>query len=425
MSNNSSTQNGNYSASMSNLRSLLAIRSLVIAGQSALLIYLLSEVVGATVRTGMLYTLLVLGVITLLAYLRTLRPWPVTDLEYGAQLCIDVVGLSFLLYFSGGANNPFVSYYLVPLVICAAVMPRSYTWCIAILSLGAYSLLLFYHVPLPLFTPGQHTGHNAMNIHVVGMWVNFFVSVGLITYFVVGMGAALRRQEREVSEKREDELRNEQILAVAGLAAGTAHELGTPLATMAVLLEELEETETRADRIDDYRLLQEQIQRCKLILEKLTRTAQLTDVGETHRVGLTAYARGIVDQWLVTRPEVSITVDILGTGESPMLEVEFTLGQAVENLLNNAANAWPKDIRVELDWDEHQATIAVCDKGPGIPTHLMDKIGKPIIRDGGSGLGLGLLISHATVNRYGGEIELKNQTSGGTRAQLRLPLTRV
>ncbi len=415
------THPNRYSASMSNLRSLLVIRSLVIMGQLALLWYLLQHGADTQTRTGMLWSVSAMAAVTALSFLRALAAWPVTDVEFGIQLGIDVLGLSALLYFSGGANNPFVSYYLVPLVISAAIMPRAYTWCIALLSLGGYSLLLFYHVPQPLFGLADHSSHDGPNIHVMGMWVNFIVSAVLITYFVVRMAAALKRQEREFAEKREDELRNEQILAVAGLAAGTAHELGTPLATMSVLLEELQEAESNPTRSDDFQLLQDQIQRCKSILEKLTRTAQLTDVGETHRVGLVSYTRGIVDHWLVTRPEVTIQLDIRGEGESPMLEVEFTLGQAIENLLNNAANAWPKDIVVEIDWDEDRVTIAVCDRGPGIPVHLMDRIGKPIIRDGGNGLGLGLLLSHATVNRYGGEIELLNRAHGGTRAILRLP----
>ncbi len=413
----------NYNASMRNLRSLLIIRSFIILGQSALLWYLFGQDTSRATRVGMLFSLSVLLVITILSFVRSYREWPVTDAEYAAQLSIDVLGLSALLYFSGGANNPFVSYYLVPLVICAALLPRGYTWFIAVLSLTAYSLLMYFYVPLPLFAPPQHAHGNGMNVHVVGMWVNFFVSVSLITYFVVGMGAALRRQEREVNEQHEDELRNEQILAVAGLAAGTAHELGTPLATISVLLEEMQDTETDPSRRDDYQLLSEQIQRCKLILEKLSRTAQLTDVGETHRVELVAYVNSIVENWLVMRPEVTVQVSACSREDTPSLDVELTLGHAVENLLNNAANAWPKGIVVDLDWNDTEMIIAITDQGPGIPLHMMDKIGKPILRDDGGGVGLGLLLSHATINRYGGDIKLQNLPEGGTRATLRLPRT--
>jgi two-component system sensor histidine kinase RegB len=412
-----------YSASVRNLRSLLIIRSLIILCQSGLLWYFLDQEIATAARTGMLFSLCTLLVITILSFLRSYLKWPVTDIEYAAQLSIDVLGLSALLYFSGGANNPFVSYYLVPLVICAALLPRGYTWFIAVLSLSAYSLLMYFYVPLPLLTPPQHAHGTGMNIHVVGMWVNFFVSVCLITYFVVGMGAALRRQERESKEKREDVFRYEQIHALAGLATGTAHELGPPLATISVLLEEMQATETNPARLDDHQLLSEQIQLCKLILDKLSRTAQLKDVGETHRVDLVAYMNSIVQQWLVMRPDVTVQVSACSREDTPELDVELSLGQALENLLNNAANAWPKGIEVDLDWNDTEMSISITDQGPGIPVHMMDKIGKPILRDNGHGVGLGLLLSHATINRYGGDIKLQNLPEGGTRATLRLPRT--
>jgi two-component system sensor histidine kinase RegB len=268
-----------YSASTRNLKSLLIIRSLVITGMLVLLWYLDYKAVGAENFGGMLGAAVALGLVTLASFARLSRQVPVTDLEYALQLCADILGLSIFLYFSGGANNPFVSYYLVPLVIAAAVLPRSFTACIALLCTAAYSLLLFRHVPLPLFAPQGHGSTGALTVHVVGMWVNFLVSVGLITWFVVNMASALRRQEQGAVEQREDSLRNDQVLAVAGLAAGTAHELGTPLATMSVVIEDLLDMGGQEEHGEDYRLLAQQLQRCKAILGKLARTAELTHIG--------------------------------------------------------------------------------------------------------------------------------------------------
>ncbi len=408
-----------YSASLSNLRSLLIIRSLVIVGQLLLLWYLGDKDISAGALTGLQYTVAVLAGLTLLSFIRLRMGWPITDAEYFAQLIVDVCGLSVFLYFSGGANNPFVSYYLIPVVISAAVLGRHFTWILALLSLAAYSALLFYYLPLPLFTPPHH-GHTP-NIHVAGMWVNFVISIALITWFVVGMAASLRRQEQDQVEEREDQLRNEQVLAVAGLAAGTAHELGTPLTTMTVLLEELQEKQPDNR---DLQLLQEQLGRCRTILEKLSKTAQLSDVGETRRVDSADYMAVVFDQWQLIRPDATATFMIAGRGQSPMIDVELTLGQAIENLLNNAANAWPKDIQVELDWSDSELMISIADQGPGISAKLMQQIGKPIIREGGRGMGLGLLLSHATINRYRGRIELQNRPSGGTIARLYIPIKR-
>jgi two-component system, sensor histidine kinase RegB len=410
-----------YSASLSNLRSLLIIRSLVIVGQLLLLWYLADKDIVSGAYQGLQFTIAALAGLTLLSFVRLTLGWPITDAEYFAQLIVDVAGLSMILYFSGGANNPFVSYYLIPVVISAAVLSRGFTWVIALLSLAAYSSLLFYHVPLPLFSPQHHGTTSSINIHVLGMWVNFLLSVALITWFVVGMAAALRRQEQSQGEEREDQLRNEQIMAVAGLAAGTAHELGTPLTTMSVLLEDLQEKD-HGNR--DLEVLQEQLERCKSILDKLSKTARLTDIGETRRVDSADYLALVFEQWQLLRPEATATLMISGRGQSPMIDVELTLGQAIENILNNAANAWPKDIEVELDWSNTELTISISDNGPGIPAKTMQQIGKPIIREDGRGMGLGLLLSHATINRYRGRIELTNRRRGGTLAQLFLPLTR-
>ncbi len=155
--------------------------------------------------------------------------------------------LTGLLYLNGGATNPFVSLYLVPLAISAATLSVRFTVALAAFCLVAYSLLMFYYHPLQILSPNHemvlnsehHTMHmtdgNPVNWHVVGMWLNFVLSTLLISYFVLRMARALRAQDAELSAIREKQLRDEQLLGIATLAAGTLHELGTPLATMTLL----------------------------------------------------------------------------------------------------------------------------------------------------------------------------------------------
>jgi two-component system sensor histidine kinase RegB len=124
---------------------------------------------------------------------------------------------------------------LCPICISAATLSWSYTWVITSLCVASYTLLLFFHIALPVLSPAHHHGnHQDINLHILGMWLNFFISAALITYFVVKMAQDLRRQDDLLNQKREDDLRDEQLMAVATLAAGTAHELGTPLSTMKV-----------------------------------------------------------------------------------------------------------------------------------------------------------------------------------------------
>jgi len=413
-----------YNPSLDNLRSLMLIRSIALLGQTGILAYVVFASRTTENLWGITLSLVILALITMAGLWRCTRPWPVTDNEFFLQLLIDVLGWTALMYFSGGANNPFVSYYIVPLVIAAAVLPWRNTWLVAGISLLAYSTLLYYYRPFPLFTPHAHGGHGGgTNVHILGMWFNFLFSAGLITYFVVHMASMLRQQEARAAAQREDRLRNDQIMAVASLAAGTAHELGTPLATMTVLVGEmLQDEQLGTQAREDCKLLQRQLSQCRSILEGLTRTAELTSVQQTLRRPLAEFVRDTVGRWAVRRPGVMYDIQCTEAGQGPEMEYDSTLCQAMENLLNNAADTGSERIAVTYGWDERELRIDIRDWGPGIDRKLLGDLGKPIIRTSGNGLGIGLLLSHATVERFGGRIELVNAAGGGTEARLFLPL---
>ena len=416
-----------YNPSLDNLRSLLLIRGIALLGQTGVLAYVLYASRTTEGLWGVTTSLAVLAALTAVSLWRCTRPWPVTDNEFLAQLLVDVLGWTVLMYFSGGANNPFVSYYIVPLVIAAAVLPWRHTWLVAGASLLAYSLLLYYYQPFPLFTPHAQMGHgDGAKVHILGMWFNFLFSAGLITYFVVRMASMLRQQEARAVARREDRLRNDQIMAVASLAAGTAHELGTPLATMTVLVDEmLQDKQLTSQTREDCRLLQQQLAQCKTTLQGLTRTAELTSVQQTRSLPLDTFVAQTVQRWAVRRPGVVCDIQVHATGNPPAIEFDSTLCQALENLLNNAADTGTDRLQVSCGWDQREARIAIRDWGPGIDVDILQDAGKPVIRASRAGLGIGLLLSHATVERYGGRIELLNAGDGGAVATLYLPLARA
>ena len=407
---------------MDNLRNLLIIRSIALLGQTGVLAYVLLASRTTASLVGVTVSLAVLALLTIASLWRTTRPWPVADNEFLAQLVVDVLGWTSLMYFSGGANNPFVSYYIVPLVIAAAVLPWRHTWIIAGASLLAYSLLLYFYVPFPLFTPHAAMGHgDGANVHILGMWFNFLFSAGLITYFVVRMASTLRQQEVLAVTQREDRLRDDQIMAVAGLAAGTAHELGTPLSTMTVLVDEmLQDPELSAQARQDCELLKAQLTHCKSTLSELSRTAELSSAQHTQPMAAGDFARQTLERWAVRRPGVIHSFEC--AANSPVLELDPTMTQALENLLNNAADSGSEKIALSVHWDAHEASIRVRDWGPGIRVELLEQLGKPIIHADKAGLGIGLMLSQASVQRHGGRIELRNLREGGTLAILTLPV---
>lgn len=409
-------------AAKTNLQRLALVRLVVVAGELLALIYAFGWL-HANLQYGLLFAVvLLLALAALFTFWRLSRAWPVTDAEFFAQLLFDAASLSLLLYASGGATNPFVSYYLVPLSIAAAVLPWRYTASLALICIAAYSALLFIYVPLPLFAPalGEHHHHtDTINPHIFGMWCNFALSAALITYVVVRMANTLREQQRELNLRREQALHNEQLLAVATLAAGTAHELGTPLGTMTVLLDDMQSDD--AELHGDIELLKQQVQSCRATLKKLVSTAETHQHQQFSEQAFDNFVSELLERWQVVRPSAQFVLHC-SSDRSPYIHVDETLRQAIINLLDNGADTDSGPLQLTLEWDNTFVVLRIRDHGPGIGFDIAEQLGKPFVTTKGKGLGLGLFLSHATIERCGGDIRLYNHPEGGTEAILRLPI---
>lgn len=390
-----------------NYRRLLVLRNFAIAGQIVIIAWVryaldvplpveaMAAVVGAQVAFNVLTAW------------RLARPWPVTHKEFFAQLLVDVAALTALVYLSGGGANPFVSFYLVPLIIAATALPRAYTWAMAVITAACYSLLMVYFVP-------HHDG--GFGLHLLGMWLNFILSAALIAFVIVRMAATLRERDRMLSEFREESLRNEKIVALGALAAGAAHELSTPLTTMAVIAEDMEK-ECAPEFAHDVKCLRDQIAVCKRSLTRL-----LAHAHPEAALSLESFFKETLEQWRLIRPTVPLTARWAGT--APHVIAENTLGQSLMNLLNNAADASPSGVELEGSWDDHQLTIEIRDHGPGITSEVAKRAGEPFFttKVPGQGFGLGLFLANATVERLGGTVRLFNHAAGGACTQITLPL---
>lgn len=340
--------------------------------------------------------------------------------------------LTLVLYLQGGATNPFVSLYLVPVAISAAILSVRFTLALAVFCLLAYSLLMFFYEPLQLLSPnhellpaGEHQGHHmgadaGINWHLWGMWVNFVLSTLLITYFVVRMARTVRTQQAELTAIRERQLRDEQLVGIATLAAGTLHELGTPLATMTLLADDLKVAAQRAPEIaEDAQLISEQLARCKVILQSLARAAEQPS-DQPRRVVVSEYLDSVLVKWQLLMPGVPLRRS--AAGEHAAITVDSTFEQALINLLNNAAEASPAGIELSVSEDAraHVVSISIRDHGEGIRVDK-DRLGKPFASTRGQGRGLGLFLSNATVERLGGEVTLQAHPGGGTLTTITLP----
>ncbi len=406
-----------------NLRQLAILRSVLLAFLACGLLASLWVDNNNLPYAQIIIILSVFSAIQLFTLFRLRHSLPVTNSELCLQLLTDVICLNLLFYFSGGATNPFVSYLLVPICISAATLPWRFTWAIAALCILGYSNLLFFYVSLPIFAVDHMHASSQLNGHVLGMWFNFFVSAILITYFVVKMARTLREQEVVLNELREDELRNEQVIAVATLAAGAAHEVNTPLATMAVLLGELRsEHHGNAPLSDDLNLLSQQVKHCAAILKQMVQDSSVATEGEYQQQNLKIYCETIVARWQLMRPEINLALQMSVEAMGQTLEHDSRLDRAILNLLHNAADASPTRVAIDISVEQNDLCWKILDVGGGISEDLAPMLGRETISSKEHGLGLGMLLSHATIKRYGGSLVQTANKPRGTITTVKLPL---
>ncbi len=404
-----------------NLHRLFLLRNIALVAQclTFALVYWVLEM--QLPWTEMAAVMAFLATLNLATWVRLRRNWPVSSIEFFAQLLADVFALSALLYFSGGSTNPFISLYLLPLTIAAAALPWIYTWAMAAITISCYTLLLFYYVPLP----HDHSEHTSeFNLHVSGMWLAFVLSTVLIAWFVVKMGISIRERDKDLALAREQALRNEQIIALGTLAAGAAHELGTPLATMAVVAGELQkEYPENSEFQNDVRILRDQITHCKHTLTQL-----LADVGQARTEDASGQAvdyflQQVLDKWQLMRPMVKFSYRSNGVQPAPQILGAHLLSQSLLNLLNNAADASLDRIEIESSWDQQELLLEILDYGKGLSEEAVQRAGQAFFTSRpGQGFGIGLFLANANIERFGGNVSLTNREGSGARTQVRLPL---
>lgn len=336
--------------------------------------------------------------------------------ELAAQLGIDLTGMSVLLYLTGGASNPLVSLLLLPVAIAALTLPGVWVAGIAGIAIAAYSFLMLYSLPLAIADVERAT-----RLHLAGMWLTFLVSSMLIAWFVTRMTAAIRERDAQLAAAREEALHNAQVVALGQLAAGAAHELGTPLATMNVLTGELmQDKRLPDDAQQDLQLMHRQIALCKELIGGLTRRAGIGRAGDVQRIVLTDWLAGLLSRWRSHQPQANCAFVIDTPGEAPLFDATPALEQAVVNLLNNAAKAAPQAMSVHLNWHAGAIRISVYDQGPGFPVDVLKYAGDEPVVSQTQGTGIGLWLTRAASRQAGGCLELENLAVGAV-ATITLP----
>lgn len=352
------------------------------------------------------------------------RARDVSASSVGLVLGADTLLLTGLLYFSGGPSNPFSVLYLVHVTVAAMVLGMRWTASIVALSVVSFAALFAWHVPIAEMAH-EHHGEAAFSIHLQGMWIAFAVAASLIGYFVARVAAALRAREADLASARALAAQSEKLASLTTLAAGAAHELGSPLATIAVAAKELERLVVDApdDAIDDARLIRAEVDRCRAIIQRMSARA-----GETMGELPAPVTAANIFQLCLDRldADASRRVVVASAAHRAFACPAEGLVQVLLNLVHNglhATRAAAGTVRLSSSETRGAVQLVVEDDGIGIPEGLLERVGDPFFttKAPGEGMGLGVFLARAFVERWRGRLTLESREGEGTRVVMELP----
>jgi two-component system sensor histidine kinase RegB len=338
-----------------------------------------------------------------------------------AALAFDVLATNLLLYLAGGPANPFSVLHLVHVTLAAVVLGARAAYGLAALATLGYGLLFVDHVPVPMLV---RIGEGTISVHLLGMWVAFALSAALVAHFVGRASEALASRDAELVGARDRAARSERLAAVATLAAGAAHELATPLGTIALVAGELaEQAGPGTPLAADAALLRDEVARCRAILDQLSYRAgePIGEVPAPMRVG------ALLDD-VASRLPAGDRARVMLRDETatPVALPRVALAQALVSLVRNALEAQPASaspVEVVARESQGQLWLAIADHGPGMDAELLARVGEPFFttKGPGRGLGLGLFLARSVAEQLGGRLELDSQVGRGTRVMLSVP----
>ena len=339
----------------------------------------------------------------------------------GALMAFDVALFTVLLQLTGGPLNPFSFLYLVYIALAAVVLPAAWGWTLAAFSLACFGLLFL----LESGDAAHHAHH--MQLHLEGMWIAFAVAAAFIVYFVQRVTRALAQREAELQDARALTARHERLASLATLAAGAAHQLATPLSTIAVVARELtDQLAARGDgdaAVADAQLIRDQVERCREILLHMAADAGESTGEAIAEVAVERLVHGAVDGLADgARVRVRIADEVAGGRlTTPVRSVTQALRAVIKNALE--ASPSPTTVAVDVCGDAQALEIVVRDDGPGMPADVLRHVGEPFFTTKGPdrGMGLGLFLTRSVLEGLGGDLRLRSAAGIGTEVVLTIP----
>jgi len=412
-------------AGRKNMGQLIHLRWLAVAGQLATILVAHFLMGIALPMAPMLAMVVAAAALNIASRPLLRRRRDVTNAEIFLALIFDVVLLTVQLYLSGGATNPFVSLYLLQVVLGAVLLDIWSAWMIVGVTSGCFALLTVAYRPLDL--PARFLGR-LVDLHTLGRWICFALVAVLLVMFVTRISRNLRSRDAHLADLRQQAAEEDHIIRMGLLASGAAHELGTPLASLAVILNDwrrMPALAADAELMEEIGEMQAEVQRCKAIVTGILLSAG-DPRGEAPAVTtMNRFLDDVVDDWRAAHPSAGIDYDNRFGDDMPIVS-DPALKQVIWNVLDNAGEMAPERIAFHARRDEGSLILLIRDDGPGFTPAMLASYGRPYqSTKAGAGRGLGLFLVVNVMRKLGGRVEVANRPGGGADVTLILPLATI
>ncbi|XAH25711.1 ATP-binding protein [Xylophilus sp. GW821-FHT01B05] len=374
---------------------------------------------------NMLTLLACLAAFNVASQLRYRSRREVTNGELFLALLVDVGMLTAQLYLSGGATNPFTFLYLLQVTLGAVLLKSWSTWTMVAITAACLAGLALFGRPLAL--PPDHD-RGLYSPYIQGMLICFALNAALLVIFITRIGRNLRERDARLADLRQRAAEEEHIVRMGLLASGAAHELGTPLSTLAVILGDwrhLPHFSSDPELLQEVTEMQAQVQRCKSIVSGILLSAGEARGESSEETTIGTFLDDLVEEWRATRPVVAFTYENRFGHDLPMVS-DTALQQMICNVLDNALEASPRWTGLEVMRNADALALIVTDSGPGFAPGMLAQFGKPYQSSKGRpGGGLGLFLAVNVARTLGGSVAAHNRPEGGASVTITLPLSAI
>lgn len=406
-----------------NLLQLVQLRWLAVAGQLATIAVCSQWLQVQLPLRDMLALLAVLALFNLASAWRCRLSRPVRDGELFAALLVDVGVLTGQLYAAGGVTNPFIYLYLLQVAVGSVLLPARYIWAMVAATCVCFMALTQWHRPLLL---PQHPGLSLPAPYSAGLFLCFLLNAALLVIFIGRIGRNLRQRDAALADLRQRDAEKEHILRMGLLASGAAHELGTPLATLSVILGDwarMAPFAAEPELREEIEEMQRQLQRCKTIVSGILLSAGEARAEAPSPTSLHTFLDELAAHWRDTRAGARLDYR-RDLGADRRIIADAALRQMVDNVLDNALEAAPAGVVTLSAWLEGPLLcLRVNDQGPGFTPAMRARLGKPYQSSKNKpGGGLGLFLAVNVARTLGGRLDAGNADAGGAQVTIRLPL---